>query len=236
MSGVISCRRLSQRSDHRPNQMMAQPDRSRSHPIEPAGLSMGAHSHRALHIVDWLIKRLSRLYQPLRVRREEELVTPLCRAVGKQVSFTSFASDLTCSLSHYLSLNLPWRSRSARMSSILSGLSPASLPPSTISLSPSTTPLPALTTIFTPPSYCLSTLSSYQSTGSTAYFELAPTSSFPQCYPSPFPRSLTFSPGVCPGGYVSVTQSLRVVGSSNIETEMQCCPRYVETSSKATDD
>lgn len=94
------------------------------------------------------------------------------------------------------------------------------------SSSASTTSLPALTTIFTPPNYCTSTVSSYNSGDPTTFHELAWTKNYPQCYPSLAAAGLTFSPGVCPQGYVSIAQSLRTIDSTNVETQMECCPRY----------
>jgi len=87
----------------------------------------------------------------------------------------------------------------------------------------STTGFP-LTSTFTPPATCLSTLYYYDSpTG--FWVELGP-SNAPDCLPPNYQSSLGiyYSPGVCPSGYTEACSSSVLVDSLT-ETRATCCPR-----------
>ena len=81
--------------------------------------------------------------------------------------------------------------------------------------------IPALTTIFTPSSSCLSDLYFYQPPNAY-YINLGPPST-PDCLPSGWALSGHYSPGICPSGYIVACSSLNSLGSLT-ETVATCCP------------
>jgi len=86
------------------------------------------------------------------------------------------------------------------------------------------TPTPALTTIFTPPSSCLSEIVWEANT----VWQIAPLYET-QCYPYGYATSIYYSPGICPSGYMMGEQTLHSIiqGTSTAwETYAACCPRY----------
>jgi hypothetical protein len=82
-----------------------------------------------------------------------------------------------------------------------------------------------LTTVFTPPSHCLTDIiSSYDLWIAPGYMT--------SCFPSGFVPGMayTFSPGLCPSGYWYPEQSVnqQVISTTTLQaTELVCCPSYV---------
>jgi hypothetical protein len=92
-------------------------------------------------------------------------------------------------------------------------------------MSTTTTAVPALTTTFTPPASCLSTVYSYGGSPDAHWDELGPADVL-NCLPPAYQTTPGFfySPGVCPEGYSQACSSVVAIGSLT-ETRATCCPR-----------
>jgi hypothetical protein len=87
------------------------------------------------------------------------------------------------------------------------------------------TPTPPLTTTFTPPSSCLSGFYNLEGTG----WVLGPPFAT-ECLPPGYATTIYYSPGICPSGYISLTETVNFETSSNSgiqESVVTCCPRSV---------
>jgi hypothetical protein len=82
-----------------------------------------------------------------------------------------------------------------------------------------------LTTTFTPPPACQSSLSSVYSLSGSSFFIAGPADPSGGCFPRGYAGSLAqyYSPGVCPAGYTVACASLLSVGAAT-ETVATCCP------------